>query len=98
MVIVAGWIDVAPDQRGAYLESRLAGVLATRSEPGCIDYVFSPDPHDPGRLRLFERWESQQDLDVHLQLLRSRPPAAGGFEVLGREVVVYEVGAATPLQ
>jgi quinol monooxygenase YgiN len=97
MVIVAGWIDVAAEDRDAYLAARIEGMLATRDEPGCIDYVFSADPTTPERLRLFERWASQADLDTHLQVMRSRPSTPSTFTVTGREVLVHDVATSKPL-
>jgi quinol monooxygenase YgiN len=97
MVVVAGWIDVDAKVRDAYLASRLEAMIATREEPGCIEYVFSADPVDLERVRLFELWESRGDLDIHLQLLRSRPASSAAFEVVGREVLVYEVSSSGPV-
>lgn len=97
MVIVAGWIDVAPEDRERFLEMRHDAVLHTRDEPGCIDYVFSADPIDSARVRLFERWEDRGALDAHLGLTRARPPSPGAVNVVAREVNVYEVGTAQPL-
>lgn len=97
MLIVAGWIDVSASDRDAYLSSRLDAMIATRDEPGCVEYVFSADPIDPGRVRLFELWESRADLDVHLQVLRAKPPAPGGVAVVARSVAVYEIASSAPL-
>jgi quinol monooxygenase YgiN len=97
MLIVAGWIDVAANERDAYLAARLDSMVATRSEPGCHEYVFSADPIDPSRVRLFELWESRSDLDVHLEVLRSRATTAPGVAVLHRSVAVYETSGAEPL-
>jgi quinol monooxygenase YgiN len=90
MVIVAGWIDVDASQRDHYLVARREAMLASRDEPGCIDYVLSLDPIHPGRVRLFECWRTREDLDEHLKVFRSRPPAQS-FRVNAREVNIYEV-------
>src|SRR5580698_5835535 len=97
MVVVAGWIDVDAKVRDAYLTSRLEAMVATREEPGCIEYVFSADPIDLERVRLFELWETREDLDVHLALLRSRSTQSAAFEVVGREVLVYDVTSTGPV-
>ena len=97
MLIVAGWMDVDSADRGAFLESRMEAMTKTRSEPGCLEYVFSPDPIDPSRVRLFELWESRADLDVHLQTMRSTPPPAGAIPVVGRNVAIYEIAASESL-
>lgn len=97
MLIVAGWIDVEERDREAFLASRLEAMVATRDETGCLEYVFSPDPINPQRVRLFEQWESRADLDVHLQVMRSRPVPAQGTTVVGRNVAVYEASSAESL-
>jgi quinol monooxygenase YgiN len=97
MLIVAGKIDVDPAVRDDYLASRHEGITRTRDEPGCIDYVFSADSLLPGRVRLFEIWESREALDVHLKLRDSRPAPTPAFEVLGREVLVYNVSSTGPV-
>ncbi len=78
MVIVAGTLTVDPEQREAFLAGRMDGMRATRAEPGCLEYTFSADPTDPGRVMLFERWASQKDLDAHLAAARARPASPGG--------------------
>ena len=92
MVIVAGTLTVDPSQREALLASRMDAMRATRKEPGCLEYTFSADPTDPGRVMLFERWASQKDLEVHLAAARARP-ASPGAAVTPKAVsiFVYEV-------
>ncbi len=67
-VIVSGWIDFDPAQREEALRHFAEVVAASRREPGCIDYVFSPDPDLPGRVRVFEHWTSDGALTEHLTL------------------------------
>jgi quinol monooxygenase YgiN len=91
VIIVAGHIDVAPEQRDEFLAGREQTIRASRSEPGCIEYVFSADALEPGRVRVFERWESKEALRAHLAALQSvPPPAAPGVPRLATELVQYE--------
>jgi quinol monooxygenase YgiN len=78
MVIVGGTFEVEPDRREAFLAGNHELMRASRAEQGCLEYTFSADPLDPGRVLLFERWETQEDLDAHLARLRAEPkvPAA----------------------
>ena len=71
-----------PDQRDEFLRSRAEVMLRSRSEAGCITYAFTPDPLDPGRVLLFERWESKAALADHLTALREGPrrPDGEGFD------------------
>ena len=63
MIIVAGTLHVAAADRDRYL-SAVAGVaVLARRAPGCLDFVQAADPIDPERINIFERWESDADLD-----------------------------------
>lgn len=99
MLIVAGYMDVEPDARAQFLDGMVAAMHASRAEPGCLDYVLSPDPIDPGRVRLFERWESKDALGVHLAKVAERRGAepSGPSPVKGVEVLQYEIGASGPI-
>ena len=97
MIIVAGHFVVDPDQREAFLSSRADGMRASRAEPGCITYAFSPDPLDPGRVLLFERWESKEALARHLAGLRERPRPQDGIEVHESELQQFEISAVGPV-
>jgi quinol monooxygenase YgiN len=92
MVIVAGFLEVEPDQREAFLAGRIDAMRASRAEPGCLEYTLSADPVDPRRVVLFERWARQEDLDAHLAGMRARPPAPGsGPTPTKASIVVYDV-------
>jgi quinol monooxygenase YgiN len=62
MVIVAGSLSVDPDARAEYLAGCLEPVSQARSAPGCLDYAVSADLLDPGRINVYERWQSEQAL------------------------------------
>src|ERR671910_123220 len=62
MVIVAGHITVEPQQREAYLAGCVSVVEQARGTAGCLDFAITADLIDPGRVNIFERWESQAAL------------------------------------
>ena len=97
MLIVAGFLDVEPEHRDEFISGRVDLMRASRDEPGCITYAFSADPIDPGRILLFERWESKGALAAHLEVLRSSSPPAGDVKILGAEVLQYEISEVGPL-
>jgi quinol monooxygenase YgiN len=99
MVIVAGTIELDPKQREAFLAGRIDGMRTSRAEPGCLEYTLSPDPTDPSRVMLFERWARQEDLDTHLAAMRARP-ASSGTAVAPRaaSIFVYDVTGERPLR
>ncbi len=96
MLIVAGHFDVDPDERDAFIAGRIEMVRASRAEPGCIVYAFSPDPVEPGRVLLFERWEDKASLAAHLERLRSAPRPAD-VKVLSAEIQQYEIADVGPV-
>jgi quinol monooxygenase YgiN len=80
LIIVTGSYEVPPDQRDRFMNSKREQVARTRQETGCVEYAFSADAEQPGLVRLFELWESMDDLNAHLQGLRSGPAPAQGAE------------------
>jgi quinol monooxygenase YgiN len=97
MLIVGGWFEVEPSERDAFVAGRLDSVRSSRAEKGCIEYTVAPDPADPGRVILYERWEDQASLDAHLAGMRA--PRAEGPTVAPKaaSVVVYEATVSRTL-
>lgn len=58
MVIVAGHIVVDPEKRDDYLAGCVEVVRQARRARGCLDFSLSADLLEPGRVNIFERWES----------------------------------------
>lgn len=67
MIIIAGTVDVDPEQRDAALTAGKPHMEATRAQKGCIDYVWSADLLVPGRIYVYERWEDEAALDAHFK-------------------------------
>jgi quinol monooxygenase YgiN len=70
LIIIAGTLHVEPSDRDRYLAGVLDVARLARLAPGCLDFVQTPDPLDPARINVYERWES----DDHLHRFRT----AGG--------------------
>ena len=94
MLIVAGWIRVAPHERAAYLEGCRPVVEAARTAPGCIDFSISADLVDDGRIDVFEQWES---VDAVEAFRGSGPSDEQQAAVLDARVVQHSVTASTSL-
>jgi quinol monooxygenase YgiN len=62
VIIVAGVLIVDPDGRDAYLEGCASVVAAARRTQGCLDFALSPDLLEPGRINVYERWDSDEEL------------------------------------
>ncbi|MDX6372207.1 MAG: hypothetical protein QOD98_1195 [Nocardioidaceae bacterium] len=63
MVIVAGHLLVDPEERAAYLDSCREVVEQARRTDGCLDFAICGDLADPGRVNVYERWESQEAVE-----------------------------------
>ena len=74
MIIIAGRLYVAPEQRDDYLKA-LADVPAkARQFRGCLDFVQAADPVEPGRINVYERWQSDDDVLAFRASGGSPPP------------------------
>jgi quinol monooxygenase YgiN len=62
MLIIAGALSLDPADREKYLVAVGDVARQARSAPGCLDFVQAADPIDPGRINIYERWESDEDL------------------------------------
>ena len=80
MIVVGGVFEVDPTEREAFIADRVAMIRRSRAEGGCLEYTFAPDPIEPGRVVLYERWTDQAALDAHLAALRSDPPSPGAAD------------------
>ena len=88
MVIVAGHIVVAPDQRESYLVGCKAVVEQARRAPGCLDFAITADLLDPGRVDIFERWETQAAVEA---FRGSGPSDEQSAAMLSASVAEYDV-------
>jgi quinol monooxygenase YgiN len=88
VIIVAGALFVEPDERDAYLEGCGEVVAAARQASGCLDFALSPDLLEPGRIDVFERWETEEDLH---RFRGSGPDAGQMAALLSVRVGEYEV-------
>lgn len=65
-VIVAGYLDFPPGTEAEMLLGAGPLIEAAYEEPGCIHYVWTVDPLRPGRVWVYEEWESSDALVAHL--------------------------------
>ncbi|WP_053755115.1 putative quinol monooxygenase [Streptomyces sp. MMG1533] len=100
-IIVAGWMDYEPADRDTMLRHLVeVGKLTRENEPGCLDYAMTADPVDERRIRVYERWVSQQALDEHFTTahIKDFRAATSGLTRVGVSVEVFSVAAARSLR
>jgi quinol monooxygenase YgiN len=64
VVIVAGHVIVGREVRDDYLAGCVDVVQQARSVPGCLDFAITADLLDPGRVNVFERWDSRKAVEA----------------------------------
>jgi quinol monooxygenase YgiN len=62
LIIVAGQLHLDEVDRDRYLAAVADVARQARQAAGCHDFVQAADPIDAGRINVFERWESDEDL------------------------------------
>ncbi len=94
MIIVSGPIHVDPTERDGYLAGCRSVIEQARRAPGCVDFHLAADPLDPGRINVFEQWESVADVEAF------RGSGTGdeqGAQILSAAVVQHEIASSQPL-
>jgi quinol monooxygenase YgiN len=99
MLVIAGRVRLHEAGLEETVRAGSAIAVASRAEPGCIEYRYAIDIEDAQVLRLFEHWESATALEAHFAtahflafsevLLRAADGAA--------EFTRFEVSTAAPL-
>ena len=73
MIVVAGDIFINEGKRAQAIADMIAVAHGTQQEAGCIRYNFYADLEDEHHFIVYEEWESQEHLNVHLS--SDNPPA-----------------------
>lgn len=93
MLIVSGKLHIVAGARDEYLAGCREVVAQARQAAGCLDFALSADLLDPGRINVYERWES----DASLEAFRgSGPDTAQLDQIRDAEVQRYRISAAEP--
>lgn len=88
MIIVAGHVTVEPQERESYLAGCVNVVEQARRATGCLDFAITADLLDSGRINIFERWESQADVETFRS---SGPGDDQSAAMLSASVAEYDI-------
>jgi quinol monooxygenase YgiN len=88
VIIIAGQLRLNAADRDRYLAAVADVTRLARQAPGCHDFVQAPDPLDPGRINVFELWESDDDLNRFRNSGGPLPPLP---PLLSAEVFRYRI-------
>lgn len=90
MIIVAGKVHVDPAERDAYVAGCRQVVDMARAAPGCLDFTISTDLLEPGRVNIYERWETDEALET---FRGAGPPPEQQAQILDAEVARYRISS-----
>jgi len=98
-IIISGTVDLPPEKVDEALKTAKPLIEGALTEKGCLDYDWCPDPLIPGRIRVFERWESEADLKAHFddRWYKDMRDTLGQFGILGAENYKYLVDIQEPV-
>jgi quinol monooxygenase YgiN len=97
VIIVAGYVDFAPEERSTFLDLAQDAIKRCRAEEGCLEYSFNEDRLDPGRVRVLEIWDGEESLRRHLESVDAGGGPPHSVEILSELLVRYDVSASTDL-
>jgi quinol monooxygenase YgiN len=98
MLIVAGSMTTAPEDRDEVMRLAQSVMHATRREEGCHEYVFTADSQDPGLIRLYERWEGDDQLTAHLETAHiAQWRETAGPLITGRDIKIFTISESRDL-
>jgi quinol monooxygenase YgiN len=90
VLIIAGSLNLDPNDRERFLAVNAAVVELARKSIGCLDFVQAADPIDASRINVFERWDSEEHL---LAFRGTGQPDADSPPIQSAQVKRYVISA-----
>lgn len=99
MLIVTGEIEIDPADVGRLRDAAITMMDETAKEEGCRFYRFYQDIQHPGKIRVYEEWESEAHLQAHMETphMKAWRAAMSGITVTGRRIQVLTGASARDL-
>ncbi|WP_437965327.1 antibiotic biosynthesis monooxygenase family protein [Sorangium sp. So ce260] len=94
MLIIAGHLEVDPNQRDAFVAAHQDLVRRARQAPGCLDLAITADLLDPARVNNYERWESREQLEAWRKVAAAPKT---GIAIRNDHVMQYGVSDVRPV-
>lgn len=99
-IIIAGFLDFPPDVAERLIIEAKPLITAALEEPGCRAYSWAIDPLHPGRVHVFEEWDSEEALAGHFvgrPYVEMGAHLNSGAGILGMQVQKYRFDLAEPV-
>jgi quinol monooxygenase YgiN len=99
VIVIAGEVDFPPENRAQALSGAKALIDMALAEPGCRHYAWTADPHDTGRVHVFEQWDSAEELQAHLdgEAYLGMLAHLSGYSILNAETRKYRCNLVEPV-
>jgi len=100
MIIIAGTITIPADKRAGCIAAIAPFQKATRTQPGCLAYVFSADPVRDDVISVYEQWADAPSLEAHFRVHPNYTAMRELFAqhgITGVEVRKYRTDADAPV-
>ncbi len=94
MIIVAGMLFVDEADRDAYVLGCREVIVTARKSAGCIDFHLAADPIEPGRINVYEQWESVEAVE---SFRGSGPSSDQAAAIRDARVFQHEIASSTQL-
>ena len=94
-IIISGVVDIDVAQMDKAMAGAEPLIVGALTQEGCMDYDWCPDPVNPGRIRVFERWESEAALVNHFNnhWYTDMRTHIGQCGITNADVLKYRIGA-----
>ena len=86
-------IPAKPGSEDVVREALTTLATATQQHRGCVDYVLYESAANPGTFVTVETWESQDDLDAHMQTDDIAAALAAADGHLGGDIAIHPLRA-----
>jgi quinol monooxygenase YgiN len=98
-IIIAGVITIDPDRRAEAIAAGEPHVLGARTQKGCLQYAFCPDPTSDDGIVVLERWADEASLAAHFAgpHYRNMLQTLGAFGLRGADVAKHRVDLSEPV-
>lgn len=98
-IIISGTVDLDASKMDEAMIAAKPLIEGALTQEGCLDYDWCPDPTTKGRLRVFERWTSQEALQNHFNnhWYTDMRMSLANFGIVGADVLKYKIELAEPV-
>jgi quinol monooxygenase YgiN len=90
LILITGTVEVAPEDRAAFVAAASRHCGLSRQEPGCISHTCSEDVERPNTFTFVERWRDMDAVKEHfakdyshatVAMIRKLAKASTGVEI-----------------